>query len=113
MGWPKILNEERRRKIIEITYERKSAGINYPAELPDSSHSTIRRDPSILSKIQLLRKVYGRTVSPDSRISLKEGHTTPYPEEGMIRRIACSHTGDASILADTGTSNAPSKKKKL
>ncbi|MCR5795691.1 MAG: DeoR/GlpR family DNA-binding transcription regulator [Solobacterium sp.] len=213
-----MLNEERRRKIVEITNERKSVSINELTELLDSSHSTIRRDLSILSKNQLLRKVHGGAVSLDSGIltqddsvierqdlniqnkkaiakyaaslikdsdvvyidagtttgemlphlknikatyitncvshakvlcsyghkvfvpggflksktealigsdtyqyienmnftigffgangiSLKEGYTTPDPEEGEIKRIACSHTGDAYILADSSKFN--------
>ena len=58
-----MLNEERKRIILDITNERKSITIVELMEILDASESTVRRDLSDMDKKGLLKKVHGGAIS--------------------------------------------------
>ena len=58
-----MLNEERKRKIVEITNERQSVTIAELMEMLGASQSTIRRDLYELNSSRMLKKVHGGAVS--------------------------------------------------
>ena len=55
-----MLNEERKRKIVEITNERQSVTIAELMEMLGASQSTIRRDLYELNNSRMLKKVQSR-----------------------------------------------------
>ena len=63
-----MLNEERKRKIVDITNERKSVTINELMEILGASQSTIRRDLSELNHAKMLKKVHGGAISLKNNI---------------------------------------------
>ena len=67
-----MLNEERKRKIVDITNERKSVTINELMEILGASQSTIRRDLSELNHAKMLKKVHGGAISLKNNILTKD-----------------------------------------
>ena len=67
-----MLNEERKRKILDIINERKSVTINELMEILDASQSTIRRDLNELDRSRLIKKVHGGAVSLKNQILTKD-----------------------------------------
>ena len=63
-----MLNEERKRIILDITNERKSITIIELMEILDASESTVRRDLSDMDKKGLLKKVHGGAISLNNDI---------------------------------------------
>lgn len=73
-----MLNEERKRKIVAITNEKKSVSILELMEMLGASQSTIRRDLNELNNSKMLKKVHGGAVS------LKNGIQTT--DESVLQR---------------------------
>ena len=67
-----MLNEERKRKIVEIVNERSSVTLYELMDLLNASQSTIRRDLNELNRSQLLKKVHGGAVSLKNGIETKD-----------------------------------------
>ena len=63
-----MLNEERKRIILDITNERKSITIIELIEILNASESTVRRDLSDMDKKGLLKKVHGGAISLNNDI---------------------------------------------
>ncbi len=67
-----MLNEERKRKIVDITNERKSVTINELMDILKASQSTIRRDLSELNHAKMLKKVHGGAISLKNNILTRD-----------------------------------------
>ncbi|MBQ3296086.1 MAG: DeoR/GlpR transcriptional regulator [Erysipelotrichaceae bacterium] len=67
-----MLNEERKRKIVDITNERKSVTINELMDILGASQSTIRRDLSELNRAKMLKKVHGGAISLKNNILTRD-----------------------------------------
>lgn len=104
-----MLNEERKRLIIEITNERKSVSISELMKMLDASESTIRRDLYDLNKNQLLKKVHGGAVSLDNGILTQDESVTQRQDvniesKRVIARYAASLIKESDVVyLDAGT----------
>ncbi|MCR4632541.1 MAG: DeoR/GlpR family DNA-binding transcription regulator [Erysipelotrichaceae bacterium] len=89
-----MLNEERKRKILEITNERKSVSLIELAKLLNASESTIRRDLNELHKNKLLKKVHGGAISLNDILT---------QDEPVLQRQDLN-TGSKRLIARYGAS---------
>lgn len=107
-----MLNEERKRKILNIINERKSVTISELMEILDASQSTIRRDLSELNREQLLKKVHGGAVSLKNGILTKDETVLQRQDLNIeskrkIARYCASLIKDNDVVyLDAGTSTA-------
>ena len=76
-----MLNEERKRIILDITNERKSITIIELIEILNASESTVRRDLSDMDKKGLLKKVHGGAISLNNDILYAIG---PYSQNNFF-----------------------------
>lgn len=67
-----MLNEERKRIILDITNKRKSVSVNELMEELKASESTVRRDLIQMDKQGLLKKVHGGALSLDEKIETQD-----------------------------------------
>jgi len=103
-----MLNEERKRRILEITNERKSVSLTELMELLNASQSTIRRDLNELHENRLLKKVHGGAVSlseiltQDETVSQRQDQNIE--SKRLIARYAASLVKDSDVVyIDAGT----------
>ena len=107
-----MLNEERKRKIVDITNERKSVTINELMEILGASQSTIRRDLSELNHAKMLKKVHGGAISlknniltKDETVLHRQDLNTVYKKE--IVQYAASLVKESDVVyLDAGTTTA-------
>lgn len=107
-----MLNEERKRKIVDITNERKSVTINELMEILGASQSTIRRDLSELNHAKMLKKVHGGAISlknniltKDETVLHRQDLNTAYKKE--IAQYAASLVKESDVVyLDAGTTTA-------
>lgn len=103
-----MLNEERKRKILEITNERRSVSLNELMKLLDASQSTIRRDLNELHQSKLLKKVHGGAVSLTNILTQDETvlqrQDLNRESKTVIARYAASLVKDSDVVyIDAGT----------
>ena len=107
-----MLNEERKRKIVDITNERKSVTINELMEILDASQSTIRRDLNELDRSRLIKKVHGGAVSLKNQILTKDETVLQRQDlntgsKKEIARYAASLIKESDVVyLDAGTTTA-------
>ena len=107
-----MLNEERKRKIVEITNERQSVTIAELMEMLGASQSTIRRDLYELNSSRMLKKVHGGAVSLKNGIQTVDESVLQRKDQNieskkMIARYAASLIKPADVVyLDAGTTTA-------
>ena len=106
----KMLNEERKRKILELTNLKGSISINDLMKELGASESTVRRDLSSLDERGLIKKVHGGAIALDeSPLNLveqdMEAKSKIFTEEKIaIARFASSLIDDGDfVFIDAGT----------
>ncbi|WPC40508.1 DeoR/GlpR family DNA-binding transcription regulator [Clostridium sp. JS66] len=103
-----MLTEERHNLILEFLERKGIAKINELVEITNTSESTIRRDLTLLEKINALKRIHGGATLPKGRLvelSYKEKEVQSINEKRSIAKFAASlvEEGD-SIYLDAGTS---------
>ncbi|MDO4501066.1 MAG: DeoR/GlpR family DNA-binding transcription regulator [Erysipelotrichaceae bacterium] len=107
-----MLNEERKRIILNITNERKSVSVSDLMELLDASESTIRRDLADMDKNGLLKRVHGGAISLENSIqtedkSVSERSVLNTKVKDEIGKYAASLIKDSDVVyLDAGTTTA-------
>ena len=107
-----MLNEERKRIILDITNERKSITIIELMEILDASESTVRRDLSDMDKKGLLKKVHGGAISLNNDIqtedeSVEQRSDLNASSKREIAKYAASLIKDNDVVyLDAGTTTA-------
>ncbi len=109
-GKIKMLNEERKRIILDITNKRKSVSVNELMEELKASESTLRRDLNDLSKQGLIKKVHGGALALDETVetqdkSVSERTTLNADAKREIAKYCASLIKDNDVVyLDAGTS---------
>lgn len=103
-----MLTEERHNLILEFLEKKGIAKINELVEITNTSESTIRRDLTILEKINVLKRIHGGATLPRGRLtelSYQEKEVQSINEKRSIAEFTASliEEGD-SIYLDAGTS---------
>lgn len=107
-----MLNEERKRIILDITNERKSITIIELMKILNASESTVRRDLSDMDKKGLLKKVHGGAISLNNDIltedeSVEQRSDLNSSSKREIAKYAASLIKDNDVVyLDAGTTTA-------
>lgn len=103
-----MLTEERHNLILQFLSKKGIAKINELVEITNTSESTIRRDLTLLEKINLLKRIHGGATLPHRRLtelSYEEKEIQNVSEKKAIAKFAASLIEDGdSIYLDAGTS---------
>lgn len=107
-----MLNEERKRIILEITNEKKSVSVSELMSALNTSESTVRRDLNDLDQKGLLKKVHGGALSLERDIETEEIEVSERVDLNVevkreIAKYAASLVKDSDVVyLDAGTTTA-------
>ena len=105
----KMLNEERKRVILNITNEKKSVSVTELMELLDASESTVRRDLNQMDKLGLIKKVHGGALTLDNDIETEEKEVSEKinlntdAKREIAKYAACLVKDNDVVYLDAGT----------